>query len=502
MTHIAFRPRGEDVELVLDYVVVGSGAGGATAAVTLARGGEKVAIVEAGPWRDPEDYPHSTYGTMRDMMDDWGTSVVLGRAAWPIVQARIMGGTTVINSAICVRTPGDVFDLWQREWGVGGAAMAEAVWKNQDQVEAELCVEEVPSSSLGVSNLLALRGDRAAHYDGHVMLRYTKGCVGSGQCMQGCRNLKKQSTNVNYVPETMRRGGTVLSCAPVTRVLLEKGRAVGVTGHFVHPTTHEKGAKFTIRGTKGVLMAASVTHTPSILMRSGVMQRNLGKYFRAHPGTGVFGVFENDVDMNRGATQGWASTHFRHSPGIKLETLAIPFEMVASRISGGGTTLLHRLREYRHFAMWIHAVRAESVGRIWPTPFGKPMVTYTLNERDMRVFREGTYLVAKMHFAAGAKHVLPGVHGLPYSIGPDQVELLREGPLDPRAYVAIQSHLFGGAVMGADPRKAVCDANGKVYGYEGLYVVDAAVLPTTLGVNPQHTIMGMAKYFADRLLDA
>ncbi len=175
MTHIAFRPRGEDVELVLDYVVVGSGAGGATAAVTLARGGEKVAIVEAGPWRDPEDYPHSTYGTMRDMMDDWGTSVVLGRAAWPIVQARIMGGTTVINSAICVRTPGDVFDLWQREWGVGGAAMAEAVWKNQDQVEAELCVEEVPSSSLGVSNLLALRGDRAAHYDGHVMLRYTKG---------------------------------------------------------------------------------------------------------------------------------------------------------------------------------------------------------------------------------------------------------------------------------------------------------------------------------------
>ncbi len=49
---------------------------------------------------------------------------------------------------------------------------------------------------------------------------------------------------------------------------------------------------------------------------------------------------------------------------------------------------------------------------------------------------------------------------------------------------------------------AFSDGNGKVYGYDGLYVVDASVLPTTLGVNPQHTIMGVAKYFADRMLAA
>lgn len=501
MTHLAFQPKHKHVELEYDYVVVGSGAGGAAAAVQLARGGAKVCIVEAGPWRDPEDYPHSTYGSMRDMMDDWGTSVAMGRAAWPIVQARVVGGTTVINSAICVRTPGDIFDEWQRDHGVGGRDFADRVWKAQDRIEQDLCVEETQPNALGNSNLLALKGDKNAKYGGYVMKRYVKGCVGSGQCLQGCRNLRKQSTNVNYVPETIRRGGAVLSCAPANKVIFEGKRAVGVSGHFEHPGTREKGASYVVRAKKGVLLGASVTHTPGILWRSGLRSFNVGANYMAHPGTGVFGVYDQDVDTNSGATQGWASTQFRQNPGLKLETLSIPFEMVASRLSGGGTTLMKRIGEYRHVAQWIHAIRAETKGRILPMG-PKPIVVYSLNDADMRRFREGMNIVAKMHFAAGAKKILCGVQGLPYEMTKDQLPLLENAPLDPRAYVAIHSHLFGGAVMGQNPSKAVCDGNGKVYGRERLWVVDGAVLPTTLGVNPQHTIMGVAMVFADRILEA
>ncbi|CAG1772481.1 partial putative GMC-type oxidoreductase, partial [uncultured bacterium] len=135
MSHEAYRPRGKDLALEVDYVVVGSGAGGATAAVTLARGGAEVAIVEAGAWRAPEDYPSSTYGAMRDLFDEWSSQVTLGRAFWPVVQARTVGGTTVINSAICVRTPGDIFAQWEREHGVGGDAMAERIWAIQERIE-------------------------------------------------------------------------------------------------------------------------------------------------------------------------------------------------------------------------------------------------------------------------------------------------------------------------------------------------------------------------------
>ncbi len=499
MTHISFRPRGEDVALSVDYVVVGSGAGGSAAAVTLARSGACVAIVEAGPWRDPEDYPHSVYGTMRDMMYDWGSTVTMGRAYWPVVQARLVGGTTVINSAICVRTPGDVFRSWRERFGVGGDAMAESVWRHQDRIEDELSVAEVPVESLGRSNTLALRADRALGYDGHVMRRYVKGCEGSGQCLQGCRRLRKQSTNLNYVPEVLTRGGFVLSSAPVDRVRFEGDRAVGVEGSFVD-ARGAKGGTFVVRARKAVVVAASATQTPLLLMRSGIRSKAVGQYFRSHPGAGIFGMYEEPVDPNQGATQGWASTKFRDDPGLKLETLSLPLDMIASRWSGGGRVLVERLRQYRHAAMWVHAVRADSIGEVKPGLGGRPMVRYTLGKADMEKLRRGLRLVADMHVAAGAKAIIPGIDGLPFTLAPSEVGKLDEAPLDPRRYVSVLSHLFGGAVMGDDPRTSVCDGRGRVHGTRGLVIADAAAIPSTLGVNPQHTIMGLAMTFAEQLV--
>lgn len=500
MSHIPFQPAGKPLEIDADYVVVGTGAGGASAAVSLARGGAKVIAVEAGAWRDPPDYPSTTYGAMRDLFDEWGTMITRGRAFWPVVQARAVGGTTVINCAICVRTPGDIFAQWEREHGVGGDVMAKAMWERQDSLEAELCAEVVPSVTAGRSNELAMKGAKALGYDSHAMTRYVKGCAGSGQCLQGCKLLRKQSLNLNFMPEVLARGGVVVSSAPVDRILFQGRRAVGVTGRFVHPTSRAKGAVFTVRAEKAVLVAGSATHSPALLERSGVKNPALGKFFRAHPGTGIFGVYDDPVDMNIGATQGWASTAFRVEPGFKLETLSIPPEMVAGRLPGGGVELMGRLTEYRHLAMWVHAVRAESVGTVKNGFGGRPVVKYTLDRADMERFRKGMAIVARTHFAAGAREIIPGVYGLPYKLGPDDVHLLESGPLDPRCYVAILSHLFGGCVMGSDPSRSVCDSRGRVHGYEGLVIADASAIPTNLGVNPQHTIMSLAHLFAQGLL--
>jgi choline dehydrogenase-like flavoprotein len=500
VTHLSFRD--DDVELVVDYVVVGSGAGGATAANALARGGAKVALVEAGPWRDPDDYPSSTYGAMRDLFDQWGVGIAKGRALWPIVQASCVGGTTVINCAICVRTPEDVMLAWERDLGVGSAAWRQGIWRHQEKLEVELCAEVVPRATAGRSNLLAAAGAAAVPYDGHPMTRYVKGCAGSGQCLQGCKQLRKQSLNLQFVPEVIALGGTVLSCAPVGRILFEGRRAVGVRGDFREPVTRRRGGRFTVRARKGVVVAASVTRTAPLLAASGVRHPLLGRGFRAHPGTGVIGVYDEDVDMNVGATQGWASVQYRVEPGMKIETLSIPPEMVASRLAGAGAELVARMGEYRKMAMWVVAVRAESVGRVRRGFFGEVSVDYGFVRADMERLRTGLALLARTHFAAGARRVIPGIFGLPYDIGPDEVGLIADGPLDPRAYVVISSHLFGGTVMDADPARGVCDDHGRVHGYENLAVADASVIPSTLGVNPQHTIMALARTFAERLLDA
>src|SRR5262245_4195442 len=193
---------------------------------------------------------------MRDMFDDFGALLAQGRAFWPIVQGAVVGGSTVINSAICVRTPGDVFARWQREHGVGGEDMARAVGDIQDELERELFAEEVPVAAIGRANRMAMEASSALGFEGHYTTRYVRGCEGRGQCLQGCRAARKQSLNVNFVPELLARGGTLLSCAPVDRVSFEGARATGVSGRFRRPVQRERGAAFSVRAKRGVAIAA------------------------------------------------------------------------------------------------------------------------------------------------------------------------------------------------------------------------------------------------------
>jgi choline dehydrogenase-like flavoprotein len=85
---------------------------------------------------------------------------------------------------------------------------------------------------------------------------------------------------------------------------------------------------------------------------------------------------------------------------------------------------------------------------------------------------------------------------------------LRDGDLTPltRRRLAAKDlklmafHPLGTARMAADPRAGVLDGDGRVHGTEGLYVCDGSAVPTSLGVNPQLTIMALATRLADHLL--
>jgi choline dehydrogenase-like flavoprotein len=130
---------------------------------------------------------------------------------------------------------------------------------------------------------------------------------------------------------------------------------------------------------------------------------------------------------------------------------------------------------------------------------GRPEIRYDLNREDAATFKRGIERLCELYWAAGAKVVYPPVDGLAELYDGD-LESVRRHPMRPHDLVLLAFHPLGTARADARPGHGVVDADLKLRGVEGVYVADGSVIPSSIGVNPQITIMCLATRLAYRLL--
>jgi choline dehydrogenase-like flavoprotein len=494
--------RGEEVLDEADVVIVGTGAGGATAARVLTAAGIDVALLEEGPRLRTEDRPRELLDAMAIAMRDMGTQATRGAHPVALLQGRCVGGSTAINSGIVWRMPDEVRAQWVAERGldalVGGRALDDAF----EAIEAELGIGETPADVLGGNNERMAVAAAALGLPGRVIHRNVRGCRGASRCLQGCPNEARQSMDVSYVPRALAAGARLHTGVRAVRVALERGRAVGVQGVRVDALGGAR-ERVRVRARAAVVLAAGALHTPLLLRRSGV-RRGVGDGFQAHPGCAVVGRFPEPVRMGQGATQGYEVP--MRERRYKLEALALPPETLAARLPGVGDEWQTRLGELDHYAQWCAQIRMEARGTVrgplLDGPDARPVVRYLPTRADVARAREAIALLCRMMFAAGATEVFPGIARRPEVLrSADEVRWIEEGDVDVTDFHFMASHLFGTAGAHADPRRGVVGPDLAVHGLSSLYVMDASALPTNLGVNPQHTIMGATWRAAERLAD-
>ncbi|MES2504845.1 MAG: GMC family oxidoreductase [Myxococcota bacterium] len=468
-----------------DYVIIGSGAAGGTAAQMLSSAGFSVIILEEGRWVQTKDFGVDVFPAMKTLFRDTGGQVANGRAVFPVIQGRCVGGSTTVNSAIAWRAPEAVFDEWERDFGLKGILSSKQLEPHFDALDKALTVTPV-GENLGKHNsLFGLAADKL-DFGAQRIRRYDSGCDATASCLTGCRSGKKMTMNITFIPESLKNGARIYTSTKALRIT--KDRVVEATNLRVH-------AK------RGVIVAASAIQTPGILRRSGVKLAALGNHFQVHPGSSIIGRFDHDISMQTGATQGYNSTHFVQSHGFKLEALSLPPELLAARLPYVGQRLVDALMDYKKILNWAVIVKAKAKGSV-KSVFGKDFIRYTPALEDMRAMRDGYKKLSEMMFAVGAKEVWPCVHGMPPLKSSDDLRHWDTASLDPRHYSMMASHLFGTARMGPNPTTSVVNTNFEVHGCPGVYVLDSSIFPTNLGVNPQHTIMAVARLGATHLLSS
>jgi choline dehydrogenase-like flavoprotein len=482
--------RGERV-VRADVCVIGTGAGGAPVAKELAEGGMRVVMLEEGERVTTDDFNARPRDMIARLYRDAGQTVTVGNAPVVLPLGSAIGGTTLVNSGTCFRTPAPVLGLWGRDFGLDQLT-PEALDPFFRRVERVLNVAQVPPELAGNNALVVKRGADALGWSGDFIYRNAKGCVGSGVCAFGCPTSAKQHTGLTYVPLAWEAGATTFSGCRAGRIVVDGGHARGVEASTAGGGTLRVECDT-------VVVACGAIHTPLLLRRNGLGGRSgeLGRNLAIHPASGVRAEFDEVIDMSRGVPQSFYIDEFADE-GIMFEGAAGPPDYLAMSFPFSRERHRDLMLRYEHLAQFGLMVSDSSRGSVTERA-GRPVIRYDVNDQDVARFKRGIELLTELYWAAGAKVVYQPVEG---------IDELRDGDLGPlpdarlRAsdMVLMAFHPLGTARADARPDHGVVDADLKLDGVEGLYVADASAVPSSLGVNPQITIATLATRLAYHLL--
>ena len=467
--------------LEADVCVIGTGAGGAVVGAELAEGGASVVMLEQGPEHSADTFTARPPQMLARLYRDGGQMVTVGNPPVGLPLGRGIGGTTLVNSGTCFRTPGHVLARWHREFGL--ELDEEALEPCFQRVERALSVGEVTPELAGANAMVIRRGAERLGWSSGYLRRNAKGCVGSGVCAFGCPTSAKQHTGITYIPRARAAGARILTGVDARRVLVRAGRARGVEARA------PDGTGLAVRAPV-VIVAGGTIYTPLLLRASriGAGSGELGRNLTLHPATAALALMDEVVDMSRGVPQSFYVDQFA-ADGIMFETVAGPPAYVAMSLPLVGRAHSRAMASYRSLAqlgLMVSDGPSGSVRRVGR----RAVIRYDLAAADLKKFRLGIGLLDQLLRAAGACEVyLP----LPRGIAPERV---RRRDLRLMAF-----HPLGTARADARPTHGVVDGRLAVHGLEGIYVADGSVVPSSLGVNPQLTIMALATRLAYDLLE-
>lgn len=470
-----------------DAIVVGSGAGGAIAARTLDRAGLRVLVLEEGRHHPTAEFARRTpLDRFGALYRDGGASVMLGAPGVLLPTGRAVGGTTIVNSGTCYRTPDRVLARWRDAFGLP-LADAPRFARQLDEVERTLSVGRQPADVLGANGRLTLLGAERLGWRADTLRRNAPGCRGSCECVVGCPTGAKQSVQLSVLPDACAHGARLVTSARVDRLLVERDRpggprVVGVAARRPDGTAFEILAPL-------VVVAAGALQSPLLLRRSGLGGHPMtGRNLAVHPATSVAGRFAEPVAGTPSVLQS-AGVEELHERGILLEATAPPPGLSSFVLPGAGRALRSGLEGARHLATLGAMIADRPGGRV--TGRERAVSWYRLDPRDGRRLLDAVRAMGELLLAAGAEEVFTGVPGAPSVRTTRELDAALE-TVTPRQLHLSAFHPTGTVALGADARRAPADPLGRLRGVRGVLIADGSALPSCPEVNPQVTIMALA----------
>ncbi len=515
-----------------DVIVIGSGFGGSVSALRLAEKGWRVLVVEKGKRWALEDFPRSNWDLRKWMwMPSAGMRGIFQMSFLEHVTVLhgvgVGGGSLVYANTLPV--PKDDFfaaDSWARlaPWKdelsphyatarrMLGAARNPLMTRG-DEVLREIArdlgrEEHFHPTDVGV--FFGEPGKRVPdpYFGGEGPDRV--GCIFCGACMTGCRVGAKNTLDWNYLYLAQQRGAEVRAETEVTAVRPGSagGSGTGGRGPYRVETRGARGEEAVTADR--VIFAGGVMGTVPLLLAmkedpEGLphLSDRVGDAVRTNS-EALCGVIvpDRDADFSKGVaiTSILHTDDHSHIEPVRyaagsgfFRTMILPQAEGAHAIGRMGNAMRSLIT---HPVRWAKAYAVADFARQSQVLLYMRTLEGSLRMRLGRGARTG--------FRRGLVTVLDDPAHAPQANMPEAVDLARRfaekvggvpATMLTETLLGVPStaHILGGACMGSGAADGVIDHAHRVFGYEGLYVIDGSAVSANPGVNPSLTITALAE---------
>ncbi|TDU90996.1 cholesterol oxidase [Kribbella voronezhensis] len=505
-----------------DVVIIGSGFGGSVSALRLVEKGYDVAVLEAGPRFEDNTFAKNSWDTKRFLfapsLGMYGIQRISAlRDVIILSGAGVGGGSLVYANTLYEPLPAFYAD---RQW----AHITD--WKSElspyyDQAKRMLGVTTYPhftpadkvmkqvADDMGVGDTFhptpvgVFFGEPGVEVDdpyfGGAGPRRT-GCIDCGECMTGCRHNAKNTLTKNYLYLAEKAGAKVFPMTTVTSMtpLPEGGYAI--------ETRRTSNRKLTRRFTaQQVIFAASALGTAKLLHRlkdEGKLPKlsgRLGVLTRTNSES-LLGAIARDrtVDYSRGVaiTSSFHPDDITHIEPVRYGKGSNVMSLLQTVLTDGDG-------DRARWRVWLKemAVQRKNLRRLYDLKHWseRTVIALVMQTADNSITTFGRRdRFGRWRLSSRQGHGAPNPSWIPVAnqVVRRMAKLMNGTPggtIGEPFNVPMTAHFIGGCAIGDSAETGVVDPYHRVYGYDGLHIVDGSTISANLGVNPSLTITAQAE---------